>query len=1321
MRRRWHGAKRGAATRACITAVFLALLCTAASAQPIVWDVLYDGSVLPGSANPKWTQNGTATTSNSTVSGGILTLTNSGGRSNTWDRDNDPLLGGTLSVFEYDDPATPEEDFVNVSGHAFTLEWKMKVNSPASGITASHQTGVKLDLVLPPNTRVQYTFYYDSATQRLANTFHTYPTVNPGVGPDGNPIGDGFAGIAAGDWHTYKLTCARIGSVWIRELWLDDVYLGRWSTERMNTNTAGTVKMRVNTTSLISGSPISVSFDDVRYDATPHGRHIRPAAPIVTGLSPTLVGKTQTPPSATITLKQPAVADGVVFRIDSNGLNRHYEIDADGSWNPAHYRLPVSTLESDIAGVEMAAAINADPLAQWRATFGVPDGFRWLVLAWEDASHYGAANGEVNDPTDAIGIGAFRATEPDDSPTWMSIEGAALGGASSVAAVHSSGSPSINGTFISRSEDLLNVQFSLQPWTIPLGTYHVVVTSDGGSKTVENAFELVENHLKDASFRLFISGSSLSPNWNSWNSLMSAIWQKDNTWPDMTVCRNGRTWEIPNPRQYPVPTAAVATNAGDREHGSIQWSTADGPKELWQTLKLNFAAPTRLSMRGLVAGGVHTTGPMAYGVELRSGGRHGTVIARTPPSVIVDRFTWKDFALCGEVPAGPVDLTVVIWADSDSEGDKALHIDDMLLWADQTSTVTHAIASLGPAYGVRGSVAHMGLTGTFVPGASTVLLRRSGQEDIPGMATAWAGHIDTTFDLSTAAPGFYDVVVSAPGHVTLVAGQMFNVVLHGPALSNGGFELPEHVASCPPLEPVVDVTDWFVRQIGWYFRPLDSGTNWNPDGNWYVDPVFVRRNVTSRFAPSCPPPEGAHYAATYSSMPEPKERLDVQRPLQVMQTVTVTPGATYSLSGFFAAAGPNRVRLMLLDGDCTAPPVAGGEATVFTGTGNADWQLAYVAGTANSGLATATWETTNLVTGDKRSYADGLELERCISPVSVVAVSPTSLNSGMPGASLAISGSGFLGGAPEVYLVRTGGTVKADSVQVNSANKMTCMFDIPVQAYAAWDVVVKNQGCFATLANAVDIAPGALMNGEFELPAEPLSCGPPPTIRTSPVVGWSFSSQLIRDGNVHYPVPCPCPDSLGGHYGSMSTGDGIPQQAWQTLRVSRNGRYRFSGYFAGGGSAQVSLKLIDGADPDGSPLAQTFVNLAGDTYSWRFAEVEASAPGELMTAVWEMASPSGICATHADGLVFESTRQCNIPFADVEPDGDVDLDDFAFLQRCLTIGDLTRGLTGADEYCHCLDTHPLGAPDGQITALEVLAFEQCSQGPGIAPDLSQCP
>ncbi len=76
--------------------------------------------------------------------------------------------------------------------------------------------------------------------------------------------------------------------------------------------------------------------------------------------------------------------------------------------------------------------------------------------------------------------------------------------------------------------------------------------------------------------------------------------------------------------------------------------------------------------------------------------------------------------------------------------------------------------------------------------------------------------------------------------------------------------------------------------------------------------------------------------------------------------------------------------------------------------------------------------------------------------------------------------------------------------------------------------------------------------------------------------------------------------------------------------------------------------------------------------------------------------------------------QCNDPFADVEPDGDVDATDFAAIQRCL-VG--VGGGIGLN--CECFDRSSSGnpgVPDGDITSDDLDAFFNCVSGPSIPVD-----
>lgn len=66
---------------------------------------------------------------------------------------------------------------------------------------------------------------------------------------------------------------------------------------------------------------------------------------------------------------------------------------------------------------------------------------------------------------------------------------------------------------------------------------------------------------------------------------------------------------------------------------------------------------------------------------------------------------------------------------------------------------------------------------------------------------------------------------------------------------------------------------------------------------------------------------------------------------------------------------------------------------------------------------------------------------------------------------------------------------------------------------------------------------------------------------------------------------------------------------------------------------------------------------------------------------------------------------CPMPFADADEDGDVDMDDFAALQRCINNG---AGLSGASN-CNCFDR----GHDGDVDAFDLLQFATCATGPAI--------
>jgi hypothetical protein len=70
-------------------------------------------------------------------------------------------------------------------------------------------------------------------------------------------------------------------------------------------------------------------------------------------------------------------------------------------------------------------------------------------------------------------------------------------------------------------------------------------------------------------------------------------------------------------------------------------------------------------------------------------------------------------------------------------------------------------------------------------------------------------------------------------------------------------------------------------------------------------------------------------------------------------------------------------------------------------------------------------------------------------------------------------------------------------------------------------------------------------------------------------------------------------------------------------------------------------------------------------------------------------------------------NDCHIPRADADGDGDVDMEDFAELQRCLTVG---TPLSVIPAQCKCLDLHKDAKT---IDSMDVSDFARCATGAGI--------
>lgn len=783
----------------------------------------------------------------------------------------------------------------------------------------------------------------------------------------------------------------------------------------------------------------------------------------------------------------------------------------------------------------------------------------------------------------------------------------------------------------------------------------------------------------------------------------SEDWQDVTAW-EMTVQsspagtgdrRNGDFKAPPCPRD------------GDDTHVSLQgWGSET--KMVWQTVD-GLTAGNHYKLSGVWFYGADflAFGGLNVFAELRSGSSPtgGTVLGSTSATIVnATTSMWLPFQTCGQLTSG-TQITVVLRATYGGLVGYAFHADDLVLEQVSSCVEPNRVDSVTPGYGVRGDLVNVTLTGLdFTRGPISAKLSRPGAVDIPATNIQVTSPTVMTcrFNLAGAPNGRWNVSVTygsgSPTTATLPNG--FMVVV--PALSNGSFEAPTVPGGCPATPLSGHPTDWLVSHTG----------SWGDSG--YADSTVVR-DRSDVVPPTCPPPDGAHYASTYSVPPAP----GAQPESWAYQTIVADPTKTYTVSGYFAGAGKNTVTLELLDGteqDGTVPDMDGG--LIHDGGPAYDWTFGYARGTPTGNLMTVRWRVSTRYAGPHVAHADALRIDVCAANVSLTAVSPALGDNTGTINNVEVLGSGFGGEVPPQVILRRPGTtsVNARNVVVHSDSRLTCSFDLSGQLTGVRDVIVVKLGCVAVLPDAFVVLGPELVNGSFELPdpGVPVDCVSPDNVLRGGVEGWSVRldvpGSLDRDHHVMRPETCPSP--AGGHYGSLTIDRAGELLAYQTLRVQPTAGYTLSGVFAGGGVNAAEILLIDGTLETGSDLARVDINseVLGNNYDWRARSVSAYARSEVLTVVWRVNCDTGPAhALHADGLVLAMTSPpCGRPFGDADGDGDVDQADFAALQRCYTYA----GATAAPEACRCFDRNG----DGEIDMADFVQFAQCAGGPNVPAD-----
>ncbi len=808
-------------------------------------------------------------------------------------------------------------------------------------------------------------------------------------------------------------------------------------------------------------------------------------------------------------------------------------------------------------------------------------------------------------------------------------------------------------------------------------------------------------------------------------------------------------------------TYGAQLRAGD-ENGTIIAETPPGQKVAnafnWTDFAVSGLFPNGTDEVTVVFYGEHPSdNPASLHVEnvlLRVDNDHPT-----PPSI-------TGMSTPGYVVTGDTDATVTLTGVNLASGQTSVSLRQpdingrRMTWADQgmkvtvTGNILSNVDDASFATYVEGTADKMIITsggpaafpaGNVVPGEYTITQRDSDYtltlaDDINGgggnvLNSSITGYIvnesiaatsvvangataTATFDLTDVPVGYYNIVVEVGTHDPIVWREGLSIVNPGPNLANGSFELPAEDVEEDCLtnrdEEYVPATEWRGR---YWDRYLNNS-----------DPIFQYRDDTwgGTGFPTCPDASlGIHYHSALN--------YEDQGGAQFAQTVTSAPGTTYTLSGYFGhwaeGGGTNTVVLELLDGDSTGTPMPGASLEVLPSTEpQLDWTFAYVEGTASGELMTAAWEVTPV--GNEAPqvvWTDALVLEECTQPVTLTSIDPPAVaNDEVGPIVLTITGSGFSGGTPEVIFSTLGQTIFGTNVNVVNDTTLTCeVSDLPMPGAVLYDVIVRSNGCIDSLDDGFISAPTTIANPGFEEPLAPLFCGSedpedPRISNLEPVSYWNASDELIREGLVQFPIECPllscaCPELLtgcdGGHYASMSTGEGEDEVAWQALKVDAGAGITFGGWFSWGGTGNVNIKLVDGYGPDGTQIASASVPTGND---WCYSTVQGFALSEVVTVVWELVDTANgsPAAVHADSMTFEASI-CNDPFADADADGDVDALDFALFQLC-TSGSGNAYPTGVGfDYCECFDRD---GPDGDVDQGDFAEFAGCYSGPDIPVD-----
>lgn len=277
-----------------------------------------------------------------------------------------------------------------------------------------------------------------------------------------------------------------------------------------------------------------------------------------------------------------------------------------------------------------------------------------------------------------------------------------------------------------------------------------------------------------------------------------------------------------------------------------------------------------------------------------------------------------------------------------------------------------------------------------------------------------------------------------------------------------------------------------------------------------------------------------------------------------------------------------------------------------------------------------------------------------------------------------------------------------------------------------------------------------------------VSCGPPPPVSTVLYCDtFTDLKDMTPTGNPTLTPNVPAPggkegvalqiDGVSGSYVALQpSGVAIPNDSTTVFRIYITSRTNFMGvynYRPGEGlrfMAEGGLQHSNGAALPGSWAFNTWYTVAlhvpGNGVIEMYLKEGASAQLSAADLLGSTAGPGGAMFqtvffnyggqyyiadyTVNRGLDLSvcTDNVCHTPFADVDSDVDVDMDDFGYFQRCYTGAGLGPVPSGQGyEYCRCLDRPEPGYPNGNndVSPADFQKFLQCASGPAV-PAVTNC-